>query len=138
MMSLSVLALAAMSTSTATSSSISSLSSSSAINFATANTLPAGPVTAKGTDLYVGSTRVRFHIATLTDNACTPRDPAATAAMLKSRGYNAVRLHHIDRGLREGWWTAAQITNFMDQLYANGIRVSIDLVSKRGETWMTG
>lgn len=114
------------------------IQSYSPVNFSKTNVLPTGPVVTQGADLYIGSTKVRFHIATLTDNACAPSNPDQVVSLLKSRGYNAVRLHHIDRGLREGWWSVSKITSFMDKLYAAGIRVSIDLVSKRGETWMTG
>lgn len=100
--------------------------------------LKLGALTIKDKSLYVGSTKVRFHVATLTDGACFQNDPVAFATMLKSRGYNAVRLHHCDRLIRENPALVAKGVAFLDALYALGMRASIDLVSKRGETWSTG
>ncbi len=71
----------------------------------------------------------------VTDSGCAPIDPVAAARLLKSYGINWVRLHHIDRGLREGWWTVPQIIAFMDAGKAEGIRFSVDGASKLGEVY---
>ncbi len=71
----------------------------------------------------------------VTDSGCAPLDPVAAARLLKSYGVNWVRLHHIDRGLIEGWWTAPQIIAFMDAGKAEGIRFSVDGASKLGEVY---
>jgi hypothetical protein len=71
----------------------------------------------------------------VTDGACAPQNPVAAASLISSYGVNWVRLHHIDRGLAEGWWTVPQILAFEDALYDKGIRVSVDGMSKLGELY---
>lgn len=71
----------------------------------------------------------------VTDGGCAPSDPVAAAKLLASYGVNWVRLHHIDRGLVEGWWTVDQILAFMDAGVQNGIRFSVDGCSKLGELY---
>jgi hypothetical protein len=71
----------------------------------------------------------------VTDSGCAPIDPVAAARLVKSYGVNWVRLHHIDRGLKEGWWTIPQVLAFMDAGHAEGIRFSIDGASKLGELY---
>lgn len=80
----------------------------------------------------------RLYGVNVTDGACAPKDPVAAAKLLSSYGVNWVRLHHIDRGLAEGWWRVDQILAFMDALFAAGIRVSVDGCSKIGETYPGG
>lgn len=95
-------------------------------------------ITAKGSIRNYILNGKKLYGVNLTDGACAPQNPAAAANLLAAYGINWVRLHHIDRGLREGWWSAQSIVRFMDALYANGIRVSVDGASKIGEIYPSG
>jgi hypothetical protein len=95
-------------------------------------------ITAKGSIRGYILNGKKLYGVNVTDGACAPRDPSRAASLLASFGVNWVRLHHIDRGLREGWWSVGGILNFMDALYANGIRVSVDGTSKLGEIYPSG
>jgi hypothetical protein len=77
----------------------------------------------------------RLYGVNVTDGACAPSDPFTAATLLSSYGFNWVRLHHVDRGLKEGWFTVAQVLAFEDALYAKGIRCSVDGTSKLGEVY---
>ncbi|MBC8063459.1 MAG: hypothetical protein H7Y17_01400 [Chlorobia bacterium] len=71
----------------------------------------------------------------LTGMACFPNSDAQAnqwALDLKTRGYNAVRLHHMDWVIRDrGWDFKAGIDRFVAALKAQGIYVTIDLFSER-------
>ena len=105
----------------------------STLDFSNLNRLPLGQLSVQGTNLTIGSKIVRMVGYNLTDSACFPSNPSEVAQQIRRKGVNWVRLHHIDRIISEGWGSVAQLIAFVDALYAVGIRVSVDLYSKRHE-----
>lgn len=91
-----------------------------------ANPSPAGKITARGKDLYAGETKWYINATNLSYLACFPSDPKKVADMLRNRGYNAVRLHHVDGIMRRGEKTVQELLAFVNELWALGIRVWID------------
>lgn len=98
------------------------------------NTIKRDTFSIKGQDIYYGATRIQLNGTNLTDEACFPKDPVATAKMLSALGKNWVRLHHIDYILIANPSRVKEIVAFMDACYNMGILVSIDGQSKQGES----
>jgi hypothetical protein len=73
----------------------------------------------------------------LTGMACFPTSDSQAAAWAKDlarRGYNCVRLHHIDWVIRDrGWGFKANADRFIAALKKEGIYVAIDLFSDRAQ-----
>ena len=73
----------------------------------------------------------------LTGMACYPTSDSQAASWAKDlarRGYNVVRLHHIDWVIRDrGWGFKANADRFIAALKREGIYVTIDLFSDRVE-----
>jgi len=73
----------------------------------------------------------------LTGEACFPTSngqATAWARSLRLRGYNAVRLHHIDWVIRDrGWQFKANADRFIAALKRESIYVTIDLFSDRAK-----
>lgn len=106
----------------------------STLDFTSRNKLPVGKIEVSGINLVIDNKIVRMVGYNLTDSACFPSNPSEIAQQLRRRGVNWVRLHHIDRILSEGWGSVSTLMNFVDALYTVGIRVSVDLYSKRHES----
>lgn len=89
-----------------------------------------------GSSIYFGTKSVRFLIETLSDDACfftSYEEAYKTIASIKSRGKNAIRLHHIDQILSKNPKRIVELMFAINAISALGMRVFIDLYSKRGE-----
>lgn len=95
-----------------------------------ANSLPQGPIVPVGQTLTINGKPIFLYGTNITYLGCFPPDPLKAADFLHRRGYNWVRLHHVDVLLRTGQKTVAELLKFADALYARGIRVSIDGLSQ--------
>jgi hypothetical protein len=95
-----------------------------------ANPLPAGKVLVVGKDFTVAGKPVYLRGTNITYLGCFPPDPVAAANWLRDRGFNWVRLHHVDVLLRNGTKEVSDLLKFVDALYSVGIRVSIDGISQ--------
>lgn len=94
------------------------------------NPLPQGQIVSQGNQLAINGKPVFLYGTNITYTACFPEDPVKAADLLYRRGYNWVRLHHVDVLLRTGQKTVAELQRFVDALYNRGIRVSIDGLSQ--------
>lgn len=88
---------------------------------------------------YSALPRPGFMVGTnLTDGATIPDNPTVFAKQLRSKGYTHIRLHHFDYLVHNNDTNKTKLANFIDALWLVGIRVTIDLYSKRWEQGFNG